>query len=93
MGRSIINILKCKYALLSRHTFFYLCFFNISFAININTASVQDLQKIKGITHKKALRIVEHRRTYGFYNNVTELTQVKGISAKWILKMQNQLTV
>lgn len=71
----------------------YLCVFNIAFAININTASVQDLQKIKGITHKKALRIVEYRRTYGFYNNVTELTHVKGISAKWILKMQYQLTV
>ena len=71
----------------------YFCVFNIAIAININTASVQDLQKIKGITHKKALRIVEHRRNYGFYNNVTELTQVKGISAKWILKMQDQLTV
>lgn len=72
---------------------FYLSVFNFALAVNINTASVQDLQKIKGITHKKALLIVEHRRTYGFYNNVTELTQVKGISARWILKMQDQLTV
>ncbi len=71
----------------------FFCLFHVAHAVNINTASVQDLQKIKGVTHKKALRIVEHRRTYGFYNNVTELTQVKGISARWILKMQNQLTV
>jgi competence protein ComEA len=69
------------------------CCYNVVVAVNINIASVEDLQKIKGITHKKALLIVNHRRKYGLYNNTNELIQIKGISAKWVLKMQNQLAV
>ncbi len=69
------------------------CCYNVTSAININLASIEDLEKIQGVTHKKAVLIVNHRRKYGFYNNIGELVQIKGISAKWVLNMQAKLIV
>ncbi len=68
------------------------CCYNVTSALNINLASIEDLEKIQGLTHKKAILIVNHRRQYGFYNNINELVQIKGISAKWVRNMQTKLT-
>jgi competence protein ComEA len=69
------------------------CCYNVASAININLASIEDLEKVQGITHKKAVLIVSHRRKYGFYNNIDELVRIKGISVKWVLNIQTKLTV
>ena len=69
-----------------------LCSFNL-FAVNINTATIAELQQVKGISHKKAMAIVQYRRSYGLYNNISELVRIKGIGSKWVLKMNNCLNI
>lgn len=48
-------------------------------SININTASVQELTKLKGIGEKKAEAIVAWRKENGNFNTVEQLLEVKGI--------------
>lgn len=61
--------------------------------VNINLASVKELQNVPGITYKKSTLIVAHREQYGLYNSINELVQIKGISAKWVSSMESKLTV
>jgi competence protein ComEA len=48
-------------------------------AVNINTADVQELTKLKGIGEKKAEAIVAWRKENGNFKSVDELLEVKGI--------------
>lgn len=48
-------------------------------AININTADVQELTKLKGIGEKKAEAIVAWRKENGNFKTVDQLLEVKGI--------------
>lgn len=48
-------------------------------AININTADVQELTKLKGIGVKKAEAIVAWREENGSFKTVDQLLEVKGI--------------
>ena len=47
--------------------------------ININTATVADLQMLKGVGRKKAQAIVDYRQKHGNFDDVEGLTEVKGI--------------
>ncbi len=48
--------------------------------ININTASAEQMsQAMEGVGMAKAMAIVKFREENGLFNNVEELTQVKGI--------------
>jgi len=47
--------------------------------ININTADVQELTKLKGIGEKKAEAIVAWRKENGDFKTVDQLLEVKGI--------------
>ncbi|WP_062060407.1 ComEA family DNA-binding protein [Cellvibrio sp. OA-2007] len=47
--------------------------------ININTADVQELTKLKGIGEKKAEAIVAWRKENGNFKTVEQLMEVKGI--------------
>lgn len=47
--------------------------------ININTADVQELTKLKGIGEKKAEAIVAWREENGNFKTVDQLMEVKGI--------------
>lgn len=47
--------------------------------ININTADVQELTKLKGIGEKKAEAIVAWRKENGDFKAVDQLLEVKGI--------------
>lgn len=47
--------------------------------ININTADVQELTKLKGIGEKKAEAIIAWRKENGNFKTVDQLLEVKGI--------------
>lgn len=49
------------------------------FTVNINTADVQELTKLKGIGEKKAEAIVAWRKENGNFKSVDQLLEVKGI--------------
>jgi competence protein ComEA len=41
--------------------------------LNLNTASVEELEKLPGIGKVIAQRIVEYRKTHGAFNSLEEL--------------------
>lgn len=47
--------------------------------VNINTADVQELTKLKGVGEKKAEAIVAWRKANGEFKTVEQLLEVKGI--------------
>lgn len=56
-------------------------------AININTASVEELSsKLKGIGKAKAAAIVEWRETNGKFQSLEDVDEVKGIGSATLEK-------
>jgi len=54
----------------------------VSKIININTASIRELQGINGIGEVTARRILEYREKFGEFKNLDDLKKVKGIGEK-----------
>lgn len=61
--------------------------------ININTATLQELQTLGGIGPVMARRIIEYRQTYGGFSAVDDLTNVKGIGEKTLEKIRDSIAV
>ncbi|WP_334328841.1 helix-hairpin-helix domain-containing protein [Companilactobacillus sp. HBUAS59699] len=61
--------------------------------VNINTAQVEDFQKVTGIGPKKAEKIIDYRNQNGNFNNLEDLTKVSGIGDKTLESLRDQLTV
>jgi competence protein ComEA len=55
--------------------------------IDINRATSEDLQQIKGIGAKTAAKILAHRDERGGFTSLRQLTEVKGIGAKTLAKI------
>ncbi len=47
--------------------------------LNINTATVEELENLKGVGTAKAKAIVAYREQFGEFESVEELMEVKGI--------------
>jgi competence protein ComEA len=62
-------------------------------AVDLNTASEADLQKVKGIGPVKAKAVVEYRGKNGPFKSVDELDKVKGFGPGTIKQIRNDLTV
>jgi len=62
-------------------------------AVNINSASAKELQKVDGIGAKTAAKIVAYREEHGAFKNVEGLLKVKGIGKKKLEKAGDELTV
>jgi competence protein ComEA len=61
--------------------------------ININTASVKELDALPGIGPKTAALIVEYRQKNGPFKKIEELMNVRGVGEKSFLKLRPQLAV
>ena len=61
--------------------------------VNINTASVEQLQTLPGVGEKLAARIVEYRQKSGGFKATQELMNVKGLGEKNFQKIQGYLSV
>ncbi|MGE3107052.1 MAG: ComEA family DNA-binding protein [Phycisphaerales bacterium] len=59
-----------------------------SSTININTATLAELELLPGIGPSLAQRIIEHREKYGAFRSVDELDRVKGIGAKILQRVR-----
>ena len=61
--------------------------------INLNTATVKELETLPGVGTRTAERIVEYRTKKGPFKKIEELMNVQGIGEKSFLKLKPQLTV
>ena len=59
--------------------------------ININTATIAELETLKRIGEKKAVAIVAYRKAHGAFKSLDDLTQVKGISVGIVAVNKDQL--
>lgn len=62
------------------------------FAVNLNTASVEELSALKGIGESTANKIIKYRSAHKF-GSVEELMQVKGIGQKKFDSIKKDLSV
>lgn len=61
--------------------------------VNLNTATVEELQVIPGIGPAMAKRVVEYRAKVGKFTKIEDILNVKGIGEKMFQKMKDRLTV
>ena len=62
-------------------------------AINLNTATKDELVALPGVGPAKAQAIVDYRKAHGAFKSVEELKDVKGIGAKRYEKIKGELAV
>ena len=61
--------------------------------VNLNTATVAELQTLPGIGAKTAERILQYREKNGPFKKIEELMNVQGIGEKSFLKLRPQVSV
>ena len=62
-------------------------------AVNINTATAEEIEKLPNIGAKLAQNIIEYRTKYGKFRRAEHLILVQGISDKRFREMQNLVKV
>ncbi|MDR6225107.1 helix-hairpin-helix domain-containing protein [Desmospora profundinema] len=62
-------------------------------AVNLNTATQEQLESLNGIGPAKAEAILRHREEHGPFSSVDELVQVPGIGEKTLEQLRDQVTV
>ena len=61
--------------------------------VNLNTATVAQLESLPGIGARTAERIVEYRQKNGSFKKIEELMNVQGVGEKSFLKLKPLITV
>lgn len=61
--------------------------------INLNTATLAELQTISGIGAKRAQDIIDYRDANGGFSSVDDLANVSGIGEKTLEKLKSEVTV
>ena len=62
-------------------------------ALNLNTASEEELRRLPGIGEKLAAAIVAYREEHGPFRTVDELLQVPGIGEKRLAAIRDLVTI
>ena len=60
---------------------------------NINTAEIQELEKLPGIGEVKASQIIAYRNEHGLFKNLEELKNVSGIGQKTYEALLEYITI
>jgi competence protein ComEA len=64
-----------------------------SAVVNINSATLSELETLPGIGARTAQRIVEYRQKNGGFKKIEELMNVQGVGEKSFLKIRDRLTI
>ncbi|HIE36286.1 MAG TPA: DUF655 domain-containing protein [Candidatus Omnitrophica bacterium] len=57
-------------------------FQNKNYPLNINQASLEELEKLPGIGRKIAQEIINYRKRFGEFKDLSDLKKIKGIGEK-----------
>ena len=66
---------------------------HVSFPIDINTATLQELMELPDIGEVLAQRIIDHRETNGPFETTESIMEVYGISIKRYEKMKDLIYI
>jgi competence protein ComEA len=80
-----------KYSIESRSETAYLKAANAG--VNINTARVEELDRLPGIGKVMAERIIEHRTEHGPFRRIEHIMMVRGISERKFQAIESLITV
>jgi competence protein ComEA len=61
--------------------------------INLNTATLEQLDSLPGVGPAIAQRIIDYRESVGGFKTVEEITQVSGIGDATLAKIRDLITV
>ncbi len=61
--------------------------------INVNSASREELMKLKGVGKVTAGRILDYRASHGAFSSPDELAHVKGVGTKVVIDNRDRITV
>lgn len=67
--------------------------FNAYAAVDLNSASKQELESLKGVGPAKADAIIEYRKKSGGFKSVNDLDNVPGFGAKTVEGLKKEVTV
>jgi competence protein ComEA len=62
-------------------------------AVNINTATKEELTSLKGIGEKRAQEIIDYRKKNGDFKSVDDLEKVPGVGPGIMKQIRSQVTV
>lgn len=62
-------------------------------AINLNSATAAELEKLPGVGPATAARIVEYRQKNGAFKKIEDLMNVRGVGEKTFLTLKPLITV
>ena len=65
---------------------------NKSSLVNINTATIEELQTLDGIGESKAKSIINHRNEFGKFNSIEDIKNVSGIGDSLFVQIKDKIT-
>lgn len=66
---------------------------NVTYPLNINTATIDELVTISGLGESRASAIIEYREYLGGYTSVEQIKEISGIGENTYSKIAPYLTV